>query len=223
MNVPAPSLPLAHPRGRFITLEGGEGAGKSTQARKLAAALRARGRDVVVTREPGGTPAAEEIRSLLVGGAIDRWSPVAEALLHYAARREHLDALIVPALAGGQWVVCDRFADSTMAYQGYGFALGRAFVETLHALVVGAIAPDLTLMIDLPVEEGLARAGGRRGGGDRYERMDRAFHERVRHGLLDIAKREPGRCAVVDGRDAPERVAADVLAVVLGRLGAGAP
>lgn len=189
----------------------------------LADSLRAAGLVVVATREPGGAPAAEDIRGLLVQGAVRRWSPVTETLLHYAARREHLDGTILPALAAGPWVVCDRFADSTMAYQGYGLELGREFVTALHRLVVGSIAPDLTLILDLPVDEGLTRAAARAGGEDRYERMDRAFHERVRQGFLAIARDEPERCAVIDARGSREAVAAELLRQVIVRLGPVAP
>jgi dTMP kinase len=205
--------------GRFITVEGGEGTGKSIQVRMLADSLRGLGLAVVVTREPGGTPAAEDIRALLVEGSVRRWSPVSETLLHYAARREHLDRTILPALAAGQWVVCDRFADSTMAYQGYGLRLGPDFVAGLHRLVVGELRPDLTLVLDLPVEEGLARAGARAGGEDRYERMDLGFHQRVREGFLDIARDDPQRCVVVDAKESPEAVATQLLAQVRARLG----
>lgn len=217
MGVAAASGPDGR-KGRFITVEGGEGTGKSTQVRMLAEGLRSLGIAVVVSREPGGTPAAEDIRALLVEGAVRRWSPVSETLLHYAARREHLDRTILPALAAGQWVVCDRFADSTMAYQGCGLGLGREFVAGLHGLVVGDLGPDLTLVLDLPVEEGLARAGARAGGEDRYERMDLGFHQRVRDGFLAIARDEPERCVVVDAKGPPEAVAAELLAQVRARL-----
>jgi len=213
-------------RGRFITLEGGEGAGKSTQQRRLAAWLRGHGRDVVETREPGGSPGAEDIRRLLVTGAAGRWDAMTEALLHFAARRDHLRQTIEPALARGSWVVCDRFADSTMAYQGYGHGLGRAPVEALYALAVGALKPDLTLVLDLPVDEGLARAGRRNGsagqGEDRYERMDLAFHQRLRDGFHDIVAREPGRCVLIDAHGDEETVAARIAAAVGGRLGVAA-
>ena len=145
-------------RGRFITFEGGEGAGKSTQARRLAAALRARGLEVVETREPGGSPGAEEIRRLLTTGEAGRWSPMAETLLHNAARADHLRRTVRPALAAGSWVVSDRFADSTMAYQGYGQGLDRGFIAALSAAVVDGLEPALTLVFDLPVEQGLGRA-----------------------------------------------------------------
>jgi len=198
-------------RGRFITLEGGEGAGKSTQLAHLAARLRARGLDVVETREPGGAPGALEIRRLLVEGATDRWDPVTELLLHSAARRDHVLRTIEPALARGAWVVSDRFADSTMAYQGYGHGLERAVVETVTRLAVGGCWPDMTLVLDLPVATGLARAKARGAGAeDRYERMGVAFHERLRAGFHDIARREPGRCRLVDAVGAPETVATAV-------------
>ena len=210
---------MATARGRFITLEGGEGAGKSTQIRLLADALAACGKDVVVTREPGGSKGAEEIRALLVSGETGRWGPVTEALLHTAARRDHLERTVWPALAAGRWVVCDRFFDSTMAYQGYGLGLGRDLIGALQATALGDFRPDLTLILDLPVESGLARANARRGGEDRYERMDLDFHRRLRDGFLDIAAREPERCAVIDASHPVEAVQASVLDTVTRRLG----
>ena len=186
-------------RGIFITLEGGEGSWQVYPDQDCwQTALGSAGQQVVVTREPGGAPGAEQIRALLVDGPAERWDPVTEALLHYAARREHLRQTVVPALDAGKWVLCDRFADSTMAYQGYGHGLGREWVSALHRAVVPDLAPDLTLILDMPVEEGLARATARGSGGDRYERMDRAFHHHLREGFLDIARREPERCAVID-------------------------
>ncbi|AWJ89789.1 dTMP kinase [Azospirillum baldaniorum] len=207
-------------RGRFITLEGGEGAGKTTQIRLLANALIGWGKRVVLTREPGGSPGAEEIRGLLVSGETGRWGPVTEALLHTAARRDHLERTVWPALEAGHWVICDRFFDSTMAYQGYGLGLGRDLVATLQTTALGDFRPDLTLILDLPVEEGLARAAARRGGEDRYERMDVAFHHRLRDGFLDIAAREPERCVVVDAGHPVEAVQAAILDHVTRRLGA---
>jgi dTMP kinase len=206
-------------RGRFITFEGGEGAGKSTQVRRLVAALADAGIDALATREPGGAPGAEAVRAPLVQGAVDRWDPMSEALLHSAARREHWVRTVLPALEAGRWVVCDRFADSTMAYQGYGHRLGRQPIEALYALVVGTTAPDLTLILDLPVDDGLHRAKRSAGVEDRYERMGRDFHERLRQGFLDIAAREPGRCAVIDARPEPDAVAEAIRAAVAGRLG----
>ncbi|MFQ5619537.1 MAG: dTMP kinase [Rhodospirillales bacterium] len=206
-------------RGKFITLEGGDGAGKSTQAALLAEGLREAGIDVVVTREPGGAPGAEEIRALLVEGGVSRWEPVTEALLHFAARRQHLVHTIFPALDAGRWVVCDRFADSTMAYQGYGLELGRDAIAGLHALVVGDFAPDLTVILDLPADAGLERAAANAGREDRYERMDRDFHGRVRDGFLDIARRAPERCAVVDAAQPVDDVQKAIRSLVRKRLG----
>jgi dTMP kinase len=209
--------------GRFITFEGGEGAGKSTHVRLLAEALRAAGLSVVETREPGGSPGAEEIRELLVHGAVARWDPMSEALLHFAARRDHVTRVIAPALAAGDWVLSDRFADSTMAYQGYGHRLGREVIEQLYALAVGDLAPELTVILDLPVEDGLARAGSRNSGGTRYENMDRAFHDRLRKGFLAIAEREPKRCVVIDGSESVEAVHRAVKEAVRDRLGVTLP
>jgi len=206
-------------RGRFITLEGGEGSGKSTQARLLAEALTRAGRDTLLTREPGGAPGAEEIRALLVQGGVARWDPLSEALLHYAARREHLTATIRPALAAGSWVVCDRFADSTLAYQGFGLGVDRGLIAVLYERVVEDTAPDLTLILDLPVEEGLRRAGGRSGAETRYERMDAAFHRRLRDGFLEIARADPRRCVAIDARPAIESVQAAIRAALRERLG----
>jgi dTMP kinase len=205
-------------RGRFITLEGGEGAGKSTQISLLAAHLRTLGIEVVETREPGGAPGAERIRELLIDGPTDRWDGVTEALLHFAARREHVGRTILPALERGAWVVCDRFADSTRAYQGYGLGVAKEVIETLYRQTVGSLKPDLTVILDLPVEEGLRRAGQRRTGGTRYERMDAAFHMRMRDGFLEIARAEPERCAVIDATGSIETVAADIQSLVDTRL-----
>jgi dTMP kinase len=207
-------------RGRFITLEGGEGAGKSTQARRLAAALAAAGVPVVRTREPGGAPGAEAIRGLLLGAA-GPWDPVAEAMLHFAARREHLVRTIRPALAAGMWVVCDRFADSTLAYQGYGQGVPRGVFEALAALTLDdGLAPDLTVVLDLPPEAGMARAATRGEALNRYERLGPAFHSRIRDAFLAIAAPAPERCAVVDAARPADAVTADLLALVRSRLGA---
>jgi len=208
--------------GKFITLEGGEGAGKTTQIKLLADALKAGGLDPIITREPGGSPAAEVIRSLLVEGAVDRWQPMTEALLNFAARLEHVQATIEPALAAGRWVLCDRFADSTVAYQGYGHDLGWAVIDELHRLVVGYFQPDLTVILDIPVAEGLARATNREQAEgsreDRYEHMDEGFHQRLRDGFLDIARRNPKRCVVIDAAQEPDKVQAEIRAVVGQRL-----
>lgn len=204
-------------KGRFITLEGGEGGGKSTQVFRLAEKLRRIGLPVVTTREPGGAEGAEIIRKLLVSGDPGRWDAMTELLLHFAARRDHLRRTIWPALERGDWVLSDRFADSTMAYQGYGHGLGRAVVEQMYALVLGDFRPDLTLILDLPVTEGLRRSEDR-GGENRYERMDVAFHERLRLGFLEIAKLEPARCVMVDATRPIEAVSEAIAAAVGSRL-----
>jgi dTMP kinase len=200
---------------RFITFEGGEGGGKSTQLRALAEALRVAGEDVVATREPGGAPGAEEIRKLLVEGEPGRWAPEAEALLHFAARAEHLDKVIRPALSAGKWVLSDRFADSTLAYQGYGQGVDLAWLKTLRKRVVGATEPGLTLVLDLPVETGLGRAQAQQ----RYERMGAAFHMKLRAGFLAMAKEEPKRCVVIDAARSIDAVAADARAAVAKHYG----
>jgi dTMP kinase len=205
-------------RGRFITFEGGEGAGKSTQVRLLTAALAGQGRDVLATREPGGATGAEEIRRLLVSGEPNRWDGVTEALLHFAARRDHLARTVWPALDAGRWVVSDRFADSTMAYQGYGHSLGREPIERLYAVAVGNFAPDLTLILDIPPEAGVMRAHARGDGEDRYERMDLGFHQRLRAGFLEIAAREPQRCVIIDASGTVDEVHAAILKAVADRL-----
>ncbi|HXQ41568.1 MAG TPA: dTMP kinase [Candidatus Udaeobacter sp.] len=204
---------------RFITLEGGEGAGKSTQVLRLAAALRDKGLDVVETREPGGSPGAEEIRRLLTTGETGRWSPMAETLLNFAARADHIRRTIGPGLAAGRWVISDRFADSTMAYQGYGHGVDRGFIAALAEAVLGPLKPDLTLVFDLPAEQGLARAARRRGTEDRYEKMGSDFHEALRRGYLAIAAAEPGRCALIDASGDEAATWARIAAAVNQRLG----
>lgn len=205
-------------RGRFITFEGGEGSGKSTQLSRLAEWLAGRGISVVTTREPGGAPSAEVIRSLLVEGAVDRWQPTTEVLLHYAARAEHLAHTVKPALDNGQWVLSDRYADSTIAYQGYGHGMDRDMIDTVHAATTGGLMPDLTLMLDIPVQAGLERAHGREHAEDRYERMGLEFHERVRQGFLEIAAQQPDRCAIVDATLGLDDVTSQVIECVTKRL-----
>lgn len=183
---------------KFITFEGGEGGGKSTQLKRLSVSLKRAGFAVCLTREPGGAPSAEEIRNLLVSGAVDRWQPQSEAFLNYAARVEHVSRTVKPALAGGQWVLSDRFADSTMAYQGYGHGLDLEDLQSLYRIALGEFRPDLTIILDIPVELGLERAGSRGDSEDRYERMGEGFHQRLRDGFLAIAAAEPERCKVVD-------------------------
>ena len=206
-------------RGRFVTLEGGEGAGKSTQIRLLAAWLSEQGIDHVQTREPGGAPGAERIRELLVRGDADRWTPIAETLLHYAARADHLDRTIRPALAAGRWVICDRFADSTTAYQGYGHGVPFDVIDSLFKAVVGDTAPNLTLILDLPVEQGLQRAAARSGHENRYEQMAPDFHYRLRDGFLAIARQNPQRCVVIDANRAVDAIQSDIQAEIGRRLG----
>jgi dTMP kinase len=205
-------------RGRFITFEGGEGAGKSTQVQRLAARLKADGREVVTTREPGGSPGAEAIRALVLNGAADRWSPVTETLLMYAARRDHIERVIGPALARGAWVVCDRFADSTRAYQGAAGGTDPGLISALETHILEDVRPDLTLVFDLPASVGLERAHARAGAEMRFESKGMAFHERLRDGFRAIAAAEPDRCAVIDATASIEAVEQAVWAAVAGRL-----
>lgn len=211
---------------RFITLEGGEGSGKSTQIGRLESRLTALGHVVTTTREPGGSKGGEQIRKLLVEGEPDRWSPMTEALLMYAARRDHVEKLIKPALARGEWVICDRFFDSTMAYQGYAGELGVATVRVLNDTVMQGFAPDLTLILDLPVQEGLKRAGhrisqnndGHDDAEDRFEKKGTAFHEALRDGYLEIAAHDKQRCAIVDATGTPEDVSERLWQILKARL-----
>jgi len=205
--------------GRFITFEGGEGTGKSTQVKRLAAALDARKIAAVVTREPGGSPGAEEIRSLVLKGDPARWNPLTEALLFYAARADHTDRTIKPALAAGKWVICDRYSDSSYAYQGGGRGLNRETVRRIEAIAIDDFKPELTLILDLPVEIGLKRSIGRQGNTEtRFEEMDIAFHERMRKAFLDIARRNPDRCIVIPADQDVDAVADAVLATVKQRF-----
>jgi dTMP kinase len=204
--------------GLFITLEGGEGAGKSTLITGLAARLRDVGHEVVLTREPGGTEGAETIRALLVTGDAGRWTALSELCLFYAARQDHLERLIRPALAAGKIVICDRFADSTRAYQGQAGGAGREAVETLDALIVGATQPDVTLILDIDPEIGLARAVARRGHEDRFEGKALAFHQALRASYLEIAANEPKRCAVLDATQGPQDLLETAWNVIEARL-----
>jgi dTMP kinase len=209
---------VAEIRGRFVTIEGGEGAGKSTQVGLLAVALRRSGIPVLATREPGGSPGGEAIRRLLLEGEGERWNTIGEALLLVAARHDHVTRLIAPALAEGRWVVSDRFADSTLAYQGHGKGMGLDKLATLHRLAIGDFSPDLTLILDLPVEIGLARAAAR-SVADRFERLDLDFHERLRRGFRQIAAENPARCVLIDASGDPSAVHRTVLAAMEMRLG----
>ncbi len=205
-------------QGVFISFEGGDGAGKSTQIQHLARRLTGAGHEVVTTREPGGSPGAEEIRKLLVEGDKDRWSPMTEALLMIAARRDHLERIILPGLSRGAIVITDRFADSTMAYQGIAGALGRDAAASLHSIVVGDNDPDLTIILDVPIEKGLARAGGRDGVETRFESKGAQFQTRVRKAFLEIAQNNPARCRVVDATGDIEQTAEAVWGVIVDRL-----
>lgn len=203
---------------RFITLEGGEGAGKSTQLRLLAERLAAHGREVLATREPGGTPGAEAIRELIVHGPAERWRALSELYLFLAARDDHLHRAILPALMLGRWVICDRFADSTRVYQGHAGELGIDLVDRLHEPLLADCRPDLTLLLDLPVADGMARCAAR-GAAARFEAKGVAYHERVREGFLLLAAREPERFAVIDAAQEVKTVAEAVWTAVRTRLG----
>lgn len=205
-------------RGRFITVEGGEGAGKSTQVALLVLALERAGIAVQATREPGGSSGAEAIRRLLLEGDGARWDAKSETLLLTAARRDHVARLIEPALARGMWVVSDRFADSTLAYQGYGRGLAAAEIAALHRFALGDFVPDLTLILDLPAATGLARATARSPAADRFERLDSGFHDRLRQGFREIAIAEPVRCVLIDASGEAEAVHRSVLDAVAERL-----
>lgn len=204
--------------GTFITFEGGEGGGKSTHIKRLEKRLAVLGKTVITTREPGGSNGAEAIRSLLVTGDKDRWTGLTEAFLHSAARHEHVARVIGPALKDNKWVLCDRFYDSTMAYQGYAQDLGRENVEALTKIAIGDLVPDLTLILDLPVQVGLGRAASRNGDENRYEEMGTAFHQRLRAAFKDIALREPDRCVVINADQAIEEVEDDIWAIVKTRF-----
>jgi len=198
------------PLPKFITFEGGEGAGKSTQIQHLAENLRARGQSVLITREPGGTPDAEAIRGLLTTGEAARWDPLAEALLHLAARRQHLARAIRPALQRDEWVLCDRFYDSTRAYQGGGQGITRSTIDTLHEPVLDGLHPALTFLLDIPPEAGLARAHAR-GDAGRYERWPLERHAAIRAAFLAIAADEPKRCHVIDAAQSIDAIANAIL------------
>ena len=211
-------------RGRFITLEGGEGAGKSTQAKLLAEFLKNLGLEVLLTREPGGSPRAEEIRDFwLKGGEGEKgWDPLTESLLIAAARRQHLTEAIWPALERGVWVISDRYIDSTYAYQGGGLGEGQEAIAALYQLIAGDFMPELTLLLDVPVEVGLGRAQAR-GTDDRYERMDAEFHARLRAAFLARAKADPVRVHVIDASREVSAIQKDIATVTLGQFGLTAP
>jgi dTMP kinase len=207
---------------RFITLEGGEGAGKSTQAKRLAAALESRGIASLLTREPGGSPGAEAIRKLLVQGERDKWDPETETLLVFAARADHVARRIKPALDDGRWVICDRFIDSTYAYQGIGQGTPVEFIATLEQLVLQGFAPELTLILDIDPEAGLARTSQRTTGAReeaRFERFGLNFHKQLRTAFRDIASKHPERCVLIDASQPEDAVAESIWRAVSNRFG----
>jgi dTMP kinase len=204
--------------GRLITFEGGEGAGKSTQVSILVDRLRNAGRHAFATREPGGSPVAEDIRETLLSGKAKQFGPFAEALLFSIARQDHIDTVISDALARGQWVVCDRFLDSTRAYQGATGGVPAPVISALERLTLNGVMPNLTIVLDIPVEEGLARMARRRGAPDRFESQEISQHEQIRKAFLNIAEEEPGRCVVIDARKPEALVAEDVWEAVAERL-----
>ncbi len=199
----------------FISFEGGEGSGKTTQTKLLGGLLQQQGITVQLTREPGGCPSAEEIRDLVLTGAPERWDGISETLLMYAARRAHMREMIWPALQQNHWVLCDRFSDSTMAYQGYGQNVSRQQIEQLHEITLGNFMPDLTLIFDIPVEIGLQRAQAQQ----RFEKFDTTFHQAIRDGFLDIARREPNRCIVIDATASLQQVHNAVIQIIESRCG----
>lgn len=206
-------------QGHFITFEGGDGTGKSTQVKLLAATLEAKKIATVVTREPGGSPGAEEIRALVLRGDPARWSPLTEALLFYAARADHTERLIKPTLDDGKWVISDRYSDSSYAFQGGGRGLARETVRRIEAIAIDDFKPELTLILDMPVEIGLKRSVARQGNEEtRFEEMDLSVHERMRKTFLDIAKRNPNRCVVIDADREIDAVAEDVWKAVKKRF-----
>jgi dTMP kinase len=204
--------------GRFITLEGGEGTGKSTQIRRLKAELEKKGVTVLATREPGGSPGAEQIRKLMVEGEPGRWDAITETLLAYAARADHVRVTIGPALFQGTWVISDRFSDSTFAYQGAGQGLDRETIRRIDSAVLDDFAPDLTLILDLDIKLGLRRALSRGGAENRFEKFGADFHDRLRQSFLDIARRNPDRCRVVDAGGTEDQVAEAIWAAVSRRF-----
>lgn len=205
-------------RGRFVTFEGGEGAGKSTQIKLLADRLDAEGKRVIVTREPGGSPGAEIVRHVILSGVGKLFGPEAETLLFAAARDDHVHAVIAPALAQGVWVLCDRFSDSTRAYQGQGGKVSPALMNALERVTIGGLKPDLTVILDVPVSVGMKRAAVRRGNAvpDRFEAEGIAFHQGLRDAFRQIAADEPQRCVLVDAT-ADQRAVADQIWGVLNR------
>ncbi len=199
---------------KFITFEGGEGSGKTTQIKLLAKWLENNDIDVIVTREPGGSKSAEELRDILLTGDVDKWDGISELLLLYAGRHDHVERLIKPALANGTWVLCDRFSDSTMAYQGYGHQLGSEIINAVDKIALGDFIPDLSLFLDIPVEIGIKRAIDRRGNEIRYETMDIEFHNKLREGYMQIAKDDQYRCVVIDANRRIEEINDNIKTII---------
>lgn len=205
-------------RGSFITFEGGEGSGKSTQVKLLADRLRLRGLEVVTTREPGGSPGAEAMRHLLLSGLVKPLGPTAETMIFAAARDDHVQTMIAPALARGAWVICDRFIDSTRIYQGALGNVDRRIIHALERVTIGETMPDLTFVLDVPVEVGFARVSGRGQEKDRFESEEIEFHIQLREAFLDLAREEPQRCVVIDAAQSQETVASRIWLAVAERL-----
>ena len=203
---------------KFITFEGGEGSGKSTQIKLLAKWLENNNIKVIVTREPGGSKSAEELRKILLTGDIDKWDGISELLLLYAGRHDHVERLIKPALASGTWVLCDRFSDSTMAYQGYGHQLGPKIINAVDKIALGNFTPDLSLFLDIPVEIGLKRAIDRRGDEIRYETMDIGFHNKLRAGYMEIAKNNKSRCIVINANKTIEEIENNIKTIIIDKF-----
>lgn len=216
---------MADANGLFVSFEGGEGAGKSTQIRRLAERLRERGRDVLVTREPGGSPGAEAVRHVLLSGAAEMFGTRMEAILFAAARNDHVEDIIRPALARGIIVLCDRFMDSSRVYQGVTGNLEADYIEALQRVAVNGVIPDCTLILDIPAQIGLGRARKRASAveaPDRFEKEEMQTHEKRREAFLDIAAREPHRCHVIDAQRSEDQIAADIAGIVERLLEAGA-
>lgn len=214
-------------RGLFITFEGGEGSGKTTQVNRLAQFLTGKGHKVITTREPGGTPEGEKIRELLVQRDGGEWTPMAESLLLFAARTMHVERVILPALEKGKIVISDRFTDSTRAYQGHGHQFPLESIEAINDFALKNFKPDLTFLLDIDIGTGLARSGRRMAAEslhikrteDRFENMERDFHERLRKGFLEIAKKEPNRVQIVDATQTPDAIADKIQKLVLTKVG----
>lgn len=210
---------MAKASGHFISFEGGDGSGKTTQIRRLASVLEEKSIPFIVTREPGGSSGAEDIRKLLVNGEPGRWDALTETLLLYAARHDHVERVIRPALADGRWVLCDRFSDSTYAYQGAGGGLNRETIRRIESVSIEDFKPELTLVLDVPVETGLARTQMRGTDETRYEQFDIAFHEKLRQGYLDLARRGRDRYAVISAEGSEDEVATAIWQTVAGKFG----